>query len=105
MVGQWIYGNAEETSIFIIEHFFNLTYEEKLAIKYHHGAFHADSAEDKAIMSNAFKLSEFAFMLHLAEDMTTFIDENTNDVSYRRSSETFSKKQFFFKLGKAKDFL
>lgn len=73
-----IYGSHSENSVYMVKKFFNLSYEEELAILYHMGGM--DTTEDKITSKNviqAFKKSELALLLHTADMFATcIVDED-----------------------------
>lgn len=71
---RFIYGNHEQTSLFMISRYIPLTLEEEVAILHHMGGVGEDSNRSVQI-SEVFNRYPLALMLHLADMMSTFIDE------------------------------
>ena len=72
-----IYGSHSENSVYMVKKFFDLTYEEELAILYHMGGM--DTTEDKITPKNvisAFKKSELSLLLYTADMFATCVMEN-----------------------------
>ncbi len=67
-----IYGEHEENSLYILRQFFNISYEEALAIRWHSGCT-SDNSLGKAM--EAFRSSRLALLLHIADMQATCIDE------------------------------
>lgn len=70
-----LYGTHEENSIFILENFIKLTYEEKLAILYHSGGMNADSEKSIARTMKAFTCP-LVVLLHVSDLLATSLDES-----------------------------
>lgn len=68
------YGNHEETSEFMVRSFIPLTLEESIAILNHHGGMGYDSS--KTGFSNLYNKYPLACLLHLADMMSTYVDES-----------------------------
>lgn len=71
-----IFGSHSMNSLYMLGKFFNLTYEEELAILHHMGGI--DSTEDRFTPKNlaeAYRKSTLALLLSQADAMATFIDE------------------------------
>ena len=68
------FGYHGAKSMFLVERFIKLTPEEAVAIANHMGAYDR-SANDYSI-TNAFEQYPLAFLLHTADCMASFIDEN-----------------------------
>lgn len=62
-----------EKSVMIVSDFIYLTREEKLAIRWHMGAF--ESKENYSYINKVFRDSELAFYLHIADLKATYIIE------------------------------
>ena len=71
---RFIYGNHEETSEYIVRCYVPLTVEESCCILYHHGGMSYDSV--KADVSPIYCRYPIACLLHLADMMATYINEN-----------------------------
>ena len=72
-----IYGSHSENSVYMTKKFFDLSYEEELAILYHMGGM--DTTEDKITPKNvisAFKKSELSLLLYAADMFATCVMEN-----------------------------
>ena len=65
------YGHGEK-SVYMISKYMKLTDEEAFAIRYHMGSWNYDE-KDQA--SKTFKMNEFAFLAHVADEWATFVDE------------------------------
>lgn len=73
---RYIMGNHMENSLFKLCEYFDLTYEEQLAILHHMGGL--DICDNNVSAGNtaaAFKKSKLALLLHLADMQATYIDE------------------------------
>ncbi len=68
---QMPYGHGEK-SVYIISGFMKLTREEAFAIRYHMGAWN-DGEKQNA--GKAFEMYELALLLHMADELATFVDE------------------------------
>ena len=71
-----IYGTQEENSVYILRHFFTMNQCEENALLHINGAWDADDAKSKAILSTSYRANKLAALLSMAEFMTVFIDEN-----------------------------
>lgn len=76
-----LYGGHEETSVFIISNFINLSYEERLAILHHSGGMGADSDAKVAATMRALSSCPLALFLHQADMQATCVDESTAKIS------------------------
>ena len=65
------YGHGEK-SVYIVSGFMKLTREEAFAIRYHMGAWN-DGEKQNA--GKAFEMYELALLLHMADELATFVDE------------------------------
>lgn len=73
---RFIFGSHSMNSYYMASKFFNLSYEESLAILHHMGGL--DSTEDTLSVkgiAEAFKKSALAVLLHMADLASTFVDE------------------------------
>lgn len=70
---RFCFGGHGSKSVFLIERFMKLTLEEAVAIHNHMGAW---DTENKTTLGNAFGQYPLAFLLHMADAMATYIDEN-----------------------------
>lgn len=73
---RFIFGSHSMNSYYMASKFFNLSYEESLAILHHMGGL--DSTEDTLSVkgiAEAFKKSTLAVLLHMADLASTFVDE------------------------------
>ena len=68
------YGHGEK-SVYIISSFMKLTREEAMAIRWHMGAFEADSTASGYSLSAAFRQYPLALLTHLADMQATYLDE------------------------------
>lgn len=70
---RFLYGNHEQTSVFMISQFIPLALEEEVAILHHMGGKGHDSAQvDLTSIYNKYSLS---VLLHIADMLATFISE------------------------------
>lgn len=74
---RFIYGNHEETSEFMIRKFIPLTVEESAAILHHHGGMSYDSTNMNVGL--VYGKHSLACLLHLADMISTFIDEKSDE--------------------------
>ena len=87
--GQWVqkpyfkyndslpYGHGEK-SVYMISGFMKLTRDEAMAINWHMGAFDART-QHSGILSEVFYRHPVAFLFHIADYMTTYLDESIVD--------------------------
>ena len=68
------YGHGEK-SVYIISGFMRLTREEAMAINWHMGGFDKRVLGGEYAISQAFEEYPFATMIHLADVMATYFDE------------------------------
>lgn len=68
------YGNHEETSEFLIRQFIPLTVKESIAILHHHGGKGYDSFTQN--ISYLMSVNPLLTLLHTADIISTFVDEN-----------------------------
>ena len=68
------YGNHEETSEFLIRQFIPLTVKESIAILHHHGGKGFDSTNQN--ISYLMSVNPLLALLHVADMISTFVDEN-----------------------------
>ena len=76
-----IFGSHSMNSYFMVNTFIKLDYEESLAILHHMGGI--DSTEDTITcknLSEAYKRSQLALFLHIADMLSTFSDESTEEI-------------------------
>lgn len=73
---RFIYGNHEETSEFMVRTFIPLTLAESIAILNHHGGMGFDSIKLKSPITNLYNKYPLACLLHLADMMSTYVDES-----------------------------
>lgn len=83
-----IFGIHEENSVYILNQFFKLSYEEALAIRWHGGCGTSNDPSSQGKMMEAYKVSTLSLLLHIADMQATCIDElilevkdNTDTVS------------------------
>ena len=69
------FGHGEK-SVYIINGFMRLTREEAMAINWHMG-FTDARAQNGMALSNAFRMFPLAVLLHAADFLSTYIDENS----------------------------
>ena len=74
---RFVYGNHEQTSEYMIRNFIPLTLEESIAILHHMGGKAIDSCP--MVTSEVFDTYPLALLLHTADLLSTFIDENIVD--------------------------
>lgn len=77
---RFLYGNHEQTSEYMIRTFVPLTYPESIAILHHHAGMGADCAKDN--LSAIYNRYPLAALLHVADMISTYIDESTNEPIY-----------------------
>lgn len=65
-----------EKSLFIVMNYMLLDPQEALAIRWHMGAFDLGNYNNVNELDSAFKSSELAFLLHIADLKATYITEN-----------------------------
>lgn len=70
-----IFGYHEENSLFILQNFVKLSYDEAMAIRWHGGACSSDDHRIAGESMNAFRHSRLALYLHMADMMAANIDE------------------------------
>lgn len=70
---RFIYGSHEQNSEYMVSTFFPLSVEERSAILHHHGGRSWDSAQDD--MASVFNKYPLATLLHLADMLSTFVNE------------------------------
>lgn len=83
-----VFGIHEENSVYILNQFFKLSYEEALAIRWHGGCGTSNDPSSQGKMMEAYKVSTLSLLLHIADMQATCIDElivevkdNTDTVS------------------------
>lgn len=69
------YGHGEK-SVYIINGFLRLTREEALAINWHMGGFDQRVQGGNFSIGEAYRIDSLALLLHLADMLATYIDEN-----------------------------
>ena len=77
---RFLFGNHEQTSEYMIRTFVPLTYVESVAILHHHGGMGADCAKDN--ISAIYNRYPLAALLHMADMLSTYIDESINEQIY-----------------------
>lgn len=70
---RFVYASHEITSEYMIRQFVPLTYEESIAVLHHHGGTSEDSIKDN--ISAIFSKYPLATLLHLADMMSSYVDE------------------------------
>ena len=73
-----IFASHEENSLYILQHFFKLSYDESMAIRWHGGAFSSSDYRNSGETMNAFRHCKLAVYLHMADTMASCIDEATD---------------------------
>lgn len=68
------YGHGEK-SVYIVSSFIKLSREEAMAINWHMGAFDPRVMGGSYALSDAFKKYPLAFLFHIADIMSTYLDE------------------------------
>lgn len=66
------FGHGEK-SVYLIQKYMQLTDEEAMAIRYHMGSWNEG---DKANAGKVFEKYPLAFLLHVADEFATFMDES-----------------------------
>lgn len=72
---RFIFAYHEENSLYILQQFFKLSYDEAMAIRWHGGAFSSNDYRNTGESLNAFRHSKLALLLHIADLMATTVDE------------------------------
>ncbi len=72
---RFVYGNHEETSQFMVSRYIPLSVEESVAILNHHGGMGFDSIPVGTI-SDKYNRYPLASLLHMADFLATYVDEN-----------------------------
>lgn len=70
-----IFGTHEENSVYILNQFFRLDYQEALAVRWHGGCGTSNDPTSQGKMMEAYKASKLALLLHIADMQATCIDE------------------------------
>lgn len=65
------FGHGEK-SVYMITQYMKLTDEEALAIRYHMGSWNSEEMQDAG---SVFRNNTLAFLLHVADEYSTFVDE------------------------------
>lgn len=86
-------GGHEENSVYIIEEFIKLTYEEKLAIRYHMNALDTDDKSERGRAFTAHKKSRLALYLYLADMLACCVDESTDSITSFNPIENYHVKE------------
>ena len=76
VVNKFPLGHGEK-SVFLIERFLRLTPEEALSIRWHMGGF--DDAAKGYALTGAYERCPLALLLHMADMMATYLDENKTE--------------------------
>ena len=69
------YGHGEK-SVFIVSQYIKLTAEEAMAINWHMGGFDERVKGGNFSLSDAYAKYKFALLMHVADIMATYIDED-----------------------------
>lgn len=89
--GQWVqkpyykiadslpYGHGEK-SVYMISGFMRLTREEAMAINWHMGSFDERVRNNSAMLKNVFTNYPIAFLFHVADYMSAYLDEKIVDM-------------------------
>lgn len=88
-----ICGNDVDNTLKILRSFFDISDDVEMAIRYHRGAFAADTWEDKNDLSLAFAKCPLALLLHIAETQATYIDENEKEFDWAYDINKFLKEK------------
>jgi hypothetical protein len=89
-----IFGIHEENSVYMLNQFFKLSYEEALAIRWHGGCGTSNDPSSQGKMMEAYKASTLALLLHIADMQATCIDELTvNNTNYDKVEEIKKAKE------------
>ena len=72
---RFVFGNHEETSEFMIKTYIPLSVDESVAILNHHGGMSYDSIPPSTI-SDKYNRYPLASLLHMADFLATYVDEN-----------------------------
>lgn len=70
-----VFGTHEENSVYILNQFFRLDYQEAVAIRWHGGCGTSNDPTSQSKMMEAYKASKLALLLHIADMQATCIDE------------------------------
>lgn len=73
-----VFAYHEENSLYILQHFFKLTYDEAMAIRWHSGSCSSNDYRNTGESMTAFRHSKLALYLHMADMMACLIDENSD---------------------------
>jgi hypothetical protein len=89
-----VFGIHEENSVYILNQFFKLSYEEALAIRWHGGCGTSNDPSSQGKMMEAYKVSTLSLLLHIADMQATCIDELIVEVKDNTdtASETVNDK-------------
>ena len=82
-----IFGNHEENSVYMVNQFFKLSYEEALAIRWHGGCGTSNDPSSQGKMMEAYRMSTLALLLHFADMQATCIDENDACIKAKEDSK------------------
>ena len=88
-----ICGNDIDNTLKILRSFFDISDDVEMAIRYHRGAFAADTWEDKNDLSLALAKCPLALLLHIAEMQATYIDENEKEFDWAYDIDKFFKEK------------
>lgn len=75
----FLYSNHETTSEYMIRQFISLSREESIAILHHHGGLGVDTYKEGYNHSIIFTTFNIAVLLHVADMISTFVDEKPNE--------------------------
>lgn len=71
---RFLYGNHETTSEYLTRCFIPLSVQESIAILHHHAGMSKDCAQDN--ITEIFNRNPLAFLLHMADMMSTYVNES-----------------------------
>lgn len=74
---RFLYGNHETTSEYLARCFTPLSVDESIAILHHHAGMSSDCAQDN--ITEIFNRNPLAFLLHMADMMSTYVTESTKN--------------------------
>lgn len=77
-----IFGCHEENSVYILQKFFKLTYDEAMAIRWHSGACYSNDSRSVGDSMNAFRHCNLAIYLNMADTLASCIDEEPDVVNF-----------------------
>lgn len=72
---RFIYATHAENSVYMLQQFFKLSYDEALAIRWHGGCDVSSDNANQGRMMGAYQMSPLALLLHTADMLATCVDE------------------------------